>query len=152
MITYKESTPKLLTQSWDAEIAANTGDNRYIVWKKRFMRENANGVCKTFFVFDGKKIIGQATLVFDSKSEELNGRIELANNKDTANIAALRIDKKYEGKGIVSGLMKFVSGWARANGLNFLTIGVEPHQVRNMQIYFHWGFVEYITFAIEKYQ
>ena len=36
-------------------------------------------------------------------------------------------------------------------GFNTLTLGVEPSEVRNIQIYFHWGYQNYIKTAYEEY-
>ena len=36
-------------------------------------------------------------------------------------------------------------------GFNSLTLGVEPCEERNKQIYFNWGFTNFIKTAYEEY-
>jgi len=108
-------------------IAENSGDNRWGIWKKQSINDNKSGKVKTFFALLGKEIIGEVTLIFEKS--ELN---------------ALRVNKEYEGKGVASELVKFVENWAIGRGIKYLIIGVEPCEVRNMQIYFHWGYTDFV--------
>ena len=39
----------------------------------------------------------------------------------------------------------------KARGFKKVTLGVEPSEIKNIQIYFHYGFNEYVKSAIEKY-
>ena len=39
----------------------------------------------------------------------------------------------------------------RARGYEKVTLGVEPCEVENMQIYFHYGFTEYVKMGVENY-
>jgi len=151
MITYAPATPDTLELHWNTEIAENLGDARYIAWKQDYMHENASGKYKTFYAFDDAKIIGQVTLVLHPDTMELDGQTELANNDDIAHICGLRVYKEYEGKSIASGLMRYIYNWARGHGIRYMTIGVEPHETRNVEIYTHWGFAEFVKEVIEKY-
>ncbi|MDR0449133.1 MAG: GNAT family N-acetyltransferase [Rickettsiales bacterium] len=146
----KEASLQDLELRWDKDIAENAGDDRWSAWKKRSILENRNGLIKTFCALDKEDIVGVGTLALDPASGQLNGNGSLA-NKDTANVCALRVDEKYQGKGIASGLVRFAEAWALGHGIKNLTIGVEPKDVKNMQIYFHLGFTEFIMWNKEKY-
>ncbi len=39
----------------------------------------------------------------------------------------------------------------KQKGFTTLTLGVEPSETRNIQIYFNWGFVNYIKTSYERY-
>ena len=39
----------------------------------------------------------------------------------------------------------------KKRGFKILTLGVEPKEVRNMQIYFKWGYTNYIKTDYEYY-
>ena len=136
-ISYTPATKEDLENSWNREIAENPNDNRYIIWKEQFLRDNESGKCKTFFAKNDKEIIGQLTLILKTK--------------DTAELNALRLYPQHQGKGIASELVKFAETWARQNGIKSLIIGVEPHETRNKEIYTHWGFTQFVESKQEKY-
>ncbi len=72
------------------------------------------------------------------------------NNKDIANINALRIQKAYEGKGHISKLINEMEKYAVHNGISRLTIGVEAKETRNLAIYLHLGFTEFLFYQTEE--
>ena len=39
----------------------------------------------------------------------------------------------------------------KERGFKIFTLGVEPKEVRNMQIYFRWGYINYIKTDYEYY-
>ena len=39
----------------------------------------------------------------------------------------------------------------KKRGFKYLTLGVEPCEIRNIQIYFKWGFIKYIKTHYEYY-
>ena len=125
---------KDLETRWNNLICENFGDNRWEIWKKQITKENKHGTVKTFFAYSGKEIIGEATLRFENL--EING---------------LRVNKEYQGQGIASGLIEFIEHWAKKQNIDHLIIGVEPCEIRNMQIYFKWGFSEFVSHKFETY-
>lgn len=66
-----------------------------------------------------------------------------------AYLAAFRTNKEYEGKGYFSKLYKFVENDLKNRGYTELSLGVGPEAVRNIEIYFHLGFRDYIKTLIE---
>lgn len=64
-------------------------------------------------------------------------------------LAAFRTNKEYEGKGYFHKLYVFVETDLKERGYTELSLGVGPEAVRNMEIYFHLGFREYIKTVIQ---
>lgn len=89
--------------------------------------------------------IGEGTLLFSPQCNAIRGRTQLADGRRTANINALRIRKKHEGKGYISALVRMMEQHASENGYTHLTIGVEARETRNLAIYLHWGYDELVT-------
>lgn len=61
-----------------------------------------------------------------------------------AYLAAFRTNKEYERKGYFSKLYKFVEKDLLERGYTELSLGVGPEEVRNIEIYFHLGYRDYI--------
>ncbi len=129
---------------WDKKIKTAPKDLSYKKWKENFVSGNKNGERKTFFAFDNGKYIGQGTLLLKSNNSVLTG-----NGK--AEILKLEILPKYRGKGIATKIFEKMQAYAKANKIKTLTIGVEPCEIRNMQIYFHWGFTNFLQCIVEEY-
>ena len=129
---------------WDKKIAKAPTDFAYKTWKDIFVTGNKIEERKTFFAFDEGKYVGQGTLLLESDDEVLagNGRAE---------IIKLEILPKYRGKGIAGVIYREIEKYAKSHKIKMLTIGVEPCEVRNMQIYFHWGFVNFLQCITETY-
>lgn len=140
----RPATLEELEQWWDNRIARNPEDNSWVIWKNNFIEENLNGKRKTFFVFDNNKYIGQGTLLFESADSIMTG-----NGK--AEIIKLEIIKEERGKGIATKIYQKLKSYAKSVGIKILTIGVEPCEIRNIQIYFHWGFTNYLQCISETY-
>ena len=66
-----------------------------------------------------------------------------------AYLAAFRTNKEFEGKGYFSKLYNFVENDLKEKGYTELSLGVGPEAVRNIEIYFHLGFRNYIKTVIE---
>ena len=146
---YRAASMTDIDLRWDKNIADNIGDDRWVAWKNQFIKDNQSMICKTFVALHGENPIGEGTLIFSPDSSEINGRLELADNISTVNINALRMDKKYEGKGHMSKLMKVMEQYAKDNGYKVVTIGVEAKETRTLAIYLHWGYTEFVTYGIE---
>lgn len=73
-------------------------------------------------------------------------------NDNMAYLAAFRTNKEYEGKGYFSKLYNFMEKDLKNRGYTELSLGVGPEAVRNIEIYFHLGFREYIKTVIEYEQ
>ena len=146
-ITIRPASRDDLDRIWDNDFEQHPHWPRE--WKERFVRENEAGMCKTFGIFDGEAAIGTCTLIFSPASEQVGGRVELANGTTIANVCALRINKEYEGQGHVSRLMILMEQYARERGCTTLTVGVEPKETRPLAIYLHWGYTDFVRADVE---
>lgn len=141
---YKEASMNDLNLIWDKDIARKVGDERWISWKAEYIENNQSGKCKTFIISYGTEPIGQGTLLFSPECGAINGMTELADGITTVNINALRIEKEYENKGHISKLVRQMEQYAINAGYKAITIGVEARETRNLAIYLHWGYNEFI--------
>lgn len=145
MVEYRKATLDDLEYIWNANIADNPGDSRWVKWKKEYMSYNQSGAGASFVVIIDGKPVGEGTLLFSPKCSAVRGRTKLADGDKIANINALRICKEYEGKGCVSALVRLMEKYAVDNGCTRLTIGVEARETRNIAIYLHWGYNTFVT-------
>lgn len=138
------ATEKELEDWWDEEIRNNPNDNSYVVWKNGFVKGNKDGERKTFFAFEHGKYIGQGTIRLRSEDENMTGN-------GRAEIVKLEVVPKWRGKGVSTKIYNAIKDYAKQNCIDTLTIGVEPCEIKNMQIYFHWGFTNFIKVITEEF-
>lgn len=150
MYQYRKATPADLESIWDRSIADHRGDPCWIAWKEEYIRYNQSGMGATFVVIYNGEPVGEVTLLFSPQCNAIWGRTALADGCHTANINALRIRKRHEGKGHISALVRMMEQYAAENGYTQLTIGVEARETRNLAIYLHWGYDEFVTAAGEE--
>lgn len=148
MFKYKLGTLSEMEKLWDFNIKDNADDTRWIIWRDQFIKGHESGEQKTFVVMHNDEPIGEMTVVF-APLKDLND-LRLSNGKEIANMSSLRIRKAYEGQGHISKLMKVAEKYAKENGVKALTIGVEANESRNLGIYLHWGFNEFIRYEIDE--
>ncbi|NLZ45980.1 MAG: GNAT family N-acetyltransferase [Clostridiales bacterium] len=146
---YKIASMDELRLRWDRNIAENAGDERWINWGNEAIKDNKIGKCKTFVILFNKVPIGEGTLLLSPECSGINGRTELADGNYRTNINALRIEKKHEGQGHISKLVKHMERYATDRGYKAITIGVEASETRNLAIYLHWGYNTFVMSAIE---
>jgi len=144
MFCYKRATLDELEQIWNRNIADNPEDPRYLRWKNQFMEDNASGAAATFVILVDGSPVGEGTLLLSPDCRAIRGRTSLCDGKTVANINALRIQESYEGLGHVSNLMHVIEDYAKVQGLSRLTIGVEATETRNLGIYLHWGYDQFV--------
>lgn len=138
------AVPEKLKQIWEYNIADNPDDPRWIRWGEEAMENNRTGRTKTFLILQNGEPVGEGTLIFDPACSAIDGRLALADGKNVTNVNALRIRKEYENQGHVSAMMKQMEQYARDLGYTRITIGVEAKEARNLAIYLHWGYTDYI--------
>lgn len=73
----------------------------------------------------------------------------MADGETVANVNALRITKEYEGQGHISTMVRRMEQYALAQGYHRLTIGVDARETRNLAIYLHWGYCDFVMAAEE---
>ena len=149
MFNYRKATISDLESIWNKDIEQNKDDERYLKWKQQYIENNKNGDCATFVVLDNEDPIGQVTILFSPNCSAVKNRPALCDGTDTANMNAFRIEKNYENQGHISKLVKMAEEFARSKGIKFLTIGSEAKESRNLAIYLHFGYTEFVTSMIE---
>lgn len=144
MIEYKKAASEDLARIWDKKIIENPDDSRYIRWKAQFLADNARGAAATFLIAADGEPVGEGTLIFSPDCRAIRGRAFLCDGRRIANINNLRIEKEFERKGHISALVKTMERYAGSLGITMLTIGVDAAETRNLGIYLHWGFVQFL--------
>ena len=144
MVEYRKATAEDLEVIWDYQIQQNPGDPNWIRWKKQFIDDNNSGAAATFVAVVDDVPVGEGTLLFSPDCRAIRGRLALADGKSVTNINALRIRKAYEGKGYISALVKTMERYAAEHGYRRVTIGVEAVDTRNLGIYLHWGYNQFL--------
>lgn len=148
--TYKLASRNELETIWNKNIRRNRRDKRWLAWKDEFIANHVSGRSKTFLVLDDGEPVGEGTLLFSPQCSAVNSRTQLADGGKTANINALRIEKVYENQGHISRLIQVMEQFAKENGYRTLTIGVEAQETRNLAIYLHWGYTNFVMAEAEE--
>ena len=148
----KEATLYELEWIWDKNINANIGDDKWVKWGADIVTKFKMGVLgsKPFVALHDDEPIGECYMIISPENDAISGRMELADGKTVANINALRVEKRFRGNGISSKLIKHIEQYAVKAGYKRLTIGVEPNETRNIAIYLHWGYNEFVMYDIEE--
>ena len=146
---YRKATSEDLSKIWDKDILANAGDERYKKWKEQYVKNNKSGASSTFVCVDGDDPVGQITVLYSTECSAVKGRPLLCDGQTRANMNAFRIEKAYEGQGHISKLVRLAEDEARSKGVKTLTIGSEAKESRNLAIYLHFGYTNFVTYLIE---
>ena len=149
MFIYRKATKEDLEKIWNKDIENNKGENCWVRWKSQYIEYNQNGEAATFVVVKGEEPIGQITVLFSPNCSAVKDRLMLCDGKEIANMNAFRIEKEHEGQGHISKLVKLAENYAKEKGFKILTIGSEAKESRNLGIYLHFGYTEFVTHFIE---
>ena len=149
MIEYRMATVEDLNSVWDKDIERNPGDDRWRRWKKEYLDYNENNELKTFVAVDVGNVIAQISVVLKPNVKAVLGKEALCDGKEIANMNAFRCDKEYEGKGHISKLVKLGEDYARRLGYKFMSIGSEARESRNLAIYLHFGYNEFVMYEFD---
>ncbi len=147
---YRIATILDLENVWNKDINKHPDDDRYIRWKKEYIDYNENDEAKTFVAInDNNEVIGQITLILKTNVKAVLNKNKLCDGKSVCNMNAFRCDKEYEGKGHISKLVKLAENYARSIGYKYITIGSEARETRNLSIYFHFGYTEFLMSEVD---
>ena len=138
----------LIIKKWDMEIERH---NNSLLWKgfKEQSLRNLDSRIVYMGILDDK-IICEGTAIISLMDLDMQNKEGLVGN-DIAYLSAFRTLEEFRGLGYFSELYKFMESDLKKRGFKWLTLGVEPNEVRNMQIYFKWGFINYIKSDYECY-
>lgn len=139
-----------LLKRWDYLIEIHPGNNKWSEFKKNALKHYDEKSTISYLGFLNDEIICEATAYI--KESAFIGDISDPSgllSDDMAYLAAFRTNIEFEGQGYFSKLYKFIENDLKEKGYNELSLGVGPEAVRNMEIYFHLGYREYIKTLIE---
>jgi len=139
---------EMINKKWDKEIEDHHNSIQWIEFKNISIKNRNTRIVYMGVLND--EIITEATAIISEDDLDMQNKDKLVGNK-TAYLTAFRTNKHYEGRGYFSKLYKYMENDLKIKGFQKLTLGVEPCEVRNMQIYFKWGYVNFIKTAFEIY-
>lgn len=147
----KIATKEELLKRWDYLIKINPGNNIWVVFRDNAIRNFDDDSTISYLGFLDDEIICELTAyvkpsAFIGDISDPSGLL----SSDMAYLAAFRTNEEYEGQGYFSKLYKFAENDLKERGYTYLSLGVGPEAVRNIEIYFHLGFREYIKTTIEN--
>jgi len=149
----KIATREELLKRWEYLIEIHPGKNDWITYRENAIRNFDNRSTISYLGFLNNEIICEATAYIAPSAFEgdISDSSKLLND-NMAYLAAFRTNKEYEGKGYFRKLYDFMEKDLKEKGYTELCLGVGPEAVRNIKIYFHLGFTEYIKTLIEYNQ
>lgn len=134
---------------WNYEIEHSDVDkNNWIIWKKENIKKFESGDIIPYYGILNGSIICEATANLNPKIVQNSDGLV---GDGTVYLSAFRTIPEYQGRGYFSILFRYMINDLKEKGYTKLTLGVEPCEVKNRQIYNHYGFTEYIKSATEMY-
>ena len=145
----KIASPQEMEIKWEYEIAQSGKDKEnWIAWKKQSIENYKQGYTIPYYGILEGIIICEATAIVDPKVvKNSTGLVD----SHTVYLSAFRTINKFQGKGYFSKLFHFMINDLRQKGFTKATLGVEPAEEKNKEIYAHYGFTEYIKSGKEYY-
>lgn len=95
------------------DIKENSCEDCWVSWIKRYIEYNKTGKAVTFVVLIDGDLIGKITVLFSPECSAVKNRPMLCNGKDRASMNTFRIEKRFEGQGHVSRLVKMAEEYKR---------------------------------------
>lgn len=132
---------------WDYEIKKHKSRN-WMIWKTEAIERVRNGQSIAYYGILKGKIICEATALLDKSIVQNSDK--LVDDK-TAYLCAFRTIEKHQGKGYFSKLFRFMIDNLKNKGYEKVSLGVEPGETKNLKIYQHLGFNEFIKSSQETY-
>ena len=148
--TYEIASHETLAKIGDKNIANHPGDERWVRWMNEALEDDARGWRKTFLVCADGEPVGEGTLLFSTECKAVHGVTAIADGAASTNVNALRIEKRFEGQGHISRLMRMMEQYAKDAGYKTITIGVEACETRNLAIYLHWGYRKLVHWELDE--
>ncbi len=142
------ATLEEMEQKWDYEIAHADNKENWLIWKEENLTSKKLNQVIPYYGILNDLIICEATTIIDAKL--LKNSFGLINQK-TAYLSAFRTIPAYQNQGYFSHLFKYMIEDLKNRGYRYVTIGVEPNEIKNQNIYAKWGFTEFIKKGIETY-
>lgn len=132
---------------WNYEIKKHKNSN-WKIWKHESISRVKNGQSIVYYGVLNGEIICETTAMLDkSIVQNYEGLVD----DKTVYLCAFRTVEKYQGKGYFSNLFDFMINDLKNRGYEKVTLGVEPAEIKNLEIYQHLGFDTFIKSAQEIY-
>lgn len=139
-----------IEKRWDTLIKNHPDNPNWSIWKNDTTINNKNNYRISYYGYLDGLIITEATAIISPLDTAISNSEKLISN-DMAYLTGFRTDSKYQNKGYFSKLYKYMEEDLKNRGFTKLSLGVEPQEVKNMMIYFKYGFTNYIKTATETY-
>lgn len=139
-----------IEKRWDTLIKNHPNNPNWSIWKNDTIINNKNNYRISYYGYLDGEIISEATAIISPLDTAISNSEKLI-SKDMAYLTGFRTDSKYQNKGYFSKLYKYMEEDLKNRGFTKLSLGVEPQEVKNMMIYFKYGFTNYIKTATETY-
>ena len=147
----KIATLEEIIKKCDYEIKSHPGNEMWNVFKKRAIKKFKERTAITYIGILNDEIICEATAYINIKAFEGDiSNPEGLLSEEMVYLSGFRTNKEYEGNGYFSKFFKFMEKDLKEKGYNKMCLGVEPNEIRNIQIYFKFGFTNYIKTTIER--
>lgn len=131
-----------IERKWNYEIRTSWRRKAVLkTLKKEAIERVKSGQTITYYGLLNGKIICQTTAMFDENI--IQNSDGLVDNK-TVYLCNFSTVKKYQGNGYFSKLFQFMINDLKNRGYEKVTLGVEPSETKNLKIYQHLGFNEFI--------
>ena len=146
----KIASIKEMQEKWDYEISKAVQDKRsnWVKWKKENIDNYEKGYIIPYYGILNEMIICEATAHLEAKTVQNSNN--LISDK-CVYLSAFRTNNEYQGKGYFSKLFYYMLNDLKNKGYEYVTLGVEPSEEQNKEIYKHYGFIEYIKSGQEVY-
>ena len=137
----KIATIEEMEENWNYLIDIHPKNNTWKVYKDKAIKNAKEKRTIVYYGILNGRIISEATAMLSNIDvQNSDGLVD----DTTIYLSAFRTVKEYQGKGYFSRLYKFMENDLKKRGYTALTLGVEPSEVKNMMIYFKYGFTNYI--------
>lgn len=143
----KIATVEEIKIKWNYEIKKHKSPN-WKIWRAETIERVKGGQSIAYYgILDGKIICETTAMLDKSIVQNSDGLVD----DKTAYLCAFRTNEKYRNKGYLSKLFSFMIDDLKRRGYEKVTLGVEPNETENLQIYKHLGFDKFIKSAQEIY-
>lgn len=145
----KQATIEEITEKWNYEVEIHKDNLLYLLARKEFIEEAKKGTRIAYVGILDNKIICDATVII--KEEGILNEAQQKENlisTDRCYLCGLRTNKEYENKGYFSKLYNFMETDLKKKGYKELSLSVDVSKTRNLMIYFHWNYTNFIRTEI----
>ncbi len=137
-----------LVKKQDYEMEHSDDKDNWKVWKEKAISNFENQKTIPYYGFLNGEIISEATAAIDKNV--IQNSMNLVKEK-TVYLYAFRTIEEYQGKGYFSKLFHYMIEDLKKRGYQYATVGVEPKETKNKEIYQKLGFTTYLGTFEEEY-